>query len=93
MNMVIPTREQLVKVIRSHGLFRRESEAAADAVMALLSIADASELYADDPGVIIAGLLDGADHASCSSCRKVMVSARLLIERLLTTSIERGKTL
>ena len=44
---------------------------------------DASELYGDDPGVIIAGLLDGADHASCSSCRKVMRSARLLIERLL----------
>lgn len=46
-------------------------------------LVDATQLYSENPLVIMAGLRDGAQHAGCESCQKVMRSAQLLIERLL----------
>lgn len=51
--------------------------------MAGKHIVDATELYSENPAVIMAGLRDGATHAPCVSCQRVMRSAYLLIERLL----------
>jgi len=50
---------------------------------------DAVSLYGDDPSVILAGLTDGAQHATCESCRDVMRRAHDLIEQLLLGS-DRG---
>lgn len=44
---------------------------------------DATQLYSEDPRVIMAGLRDGATHAPCVSCQRVMRSAAQLIDKLL----------
>lgn len=41
----------------------------------------AVDVYGDDTDVILCGLLDGAQHATCKSCRDVMQRAYALIRR------------
>jgi hypothetical protein len=46
-------------------------------------VPDVTQIFGDDPDVIIAGLIDGELHSRCISCQATMRAARQLLVKLL----------